>query len=60
MLKKATVIYVSDAPDDMVRGLHMTPAQSLEEALALAESLVGNREASVTAIPDGVSVMVIE
>lgn len=60
VLKKATVIYVSDAPDDMVRGLHMTPATSLEKALVMAETLVGNNEASITAIPDGVSVMVIE
>ena len=59
VLQKAQVIYVSDAPDDMVKGLHMIPAHSLEEALQLAEGLVGDSNATVTAIPDGVSVMVL-
>jgi hypothetical protein len=44
----------------MIRGLHMVPAHSLEEAMKIAEEIVGNPEATVTAIPDGVSVMVIE
>ena len=60
LLKKATVIYISDAPDDMVKDLHMVPAHSLEEAMQMAEAIVGSTKASVTAIPDGVSVMVIE
>lgn len=60
VLQRAQVIYVSDAPDDMVRGLHMIPAHSLEEAMKKAEELCGNPNATVTAIPDGVSVMVIE
>lgn len=60
VLQKATVVYVSEAPDEIVRGLHMTPAHSLEEALAIAEDIVGSKEASITAIPDGVAVMVIE
>ena len=58
VLQKARVIYVSDAPDEMVKGLHMTPAHSLEEAMTLAEEMVG-KDASVIAIPDGVSVMVL-
>jgi hypothetical protein len=33
-------------------------APSLQDALALAEEIVGAREASVTVIPDGVSVIV--
>ncbi|HHY81183.1 MAG TPA: nickel-dependent lactate racemase [Clostridiales bacterium] len=60
ILQKAKVIYVSDAPDDVVRDLHMIPAHSLEEAMEKAEAIVGSKEASVTAIPDGVAVMVIE
>lgn len=60
VLQKARVIYVSEAPDDMVKGLHMIPAHSLEEAMKLAEEMTGDANASVTAIPDGVSVMVIE
>ncbi len=60
ILQKASVIYISDAPDDMVRALHMIPAHSLDEALKQAEQLIGSENASITAIPDGVSVMVIE
>lgn len=58
VLRKARVIFLSDAPDGMVRALHMIPAHSLEEALELAEKLLGDPNASVTAIPDGVSVIV--
>lgn len=60
ILKKATVIYISDAPDQIVKDLHMIPAHSLNEAMKMAEEIIGSKEAKVTAIPDGVSVMVIE
>lgn len=60
VLKKAQVIYLSDAPDEMVGAMHMIPVHSLSEALKKAEELLGNSNASVTAIPDGVSVMVAE
>lgn len=60
VLQRATVIYLSDAPDEMVKGLHMVPAHSLEEALQLAQEILKNPNATITAIPDGVSVMVIE
>jgi nickel-dependent lactate racemase len=59
VLQKARVIYVSDAPDALVRSLHMVPAHSLEEAMALAEEILGDPHASVTVIPDGVSVIVL-
>lgn len=59
VLQRAKVIYISDAPDTLVRELHMVPAHSLPEALELAKNMVGKEEASVTAIPDGVAVMVI-
>lgn len=58
VLKRARIVYVSDAPDELVRRLHMIPAHSLEEAVKTAEMLTGNPDASVTAIPDGVSVIV--
>ena len=38
----------------------MVPARSLEEALVKAEEILGNKKASVTMIPDGVSVIVEE
>ncbi len=59
VLRKASVIYVSDAPDEMVKGLHMIPAHSLDEAMETAEKIKG-KGATITAIPDGVAVMVTE
>ena len=59
VLQKARVIYISEAPDALVRALHMVPAHSLEEAMHLAEEILGNPQASVTVIPDGVSVIVL-
>ena len=58
VLKRARVIYVSSAPPEMVRALHMIPADSMEEALRMADRLLGRPDGSVTVIPDGVSVMV--
>ena len=58
ILQRAQVVYISDAEDELVRKLHMTPAHSLKEALELAEQLLGNKTASITAIPDGVGVIV--
>ncbi len=58
VLKKATVIFISDVSDKIVRDMHMLPAHSLNEALKLAENILENNKASITAIPDGVSVMV--
>ncbi|MGN0179401.1 MAG: nickel-dependent lactate racemase [Monoglobaceae bacterium] len=57
ILMRAAVIYVSEADADLVRDYHMIPASSLEEAMQIAYKLKGE-DASVTAIPDGVSVMV--
>ena len=58
ILQRARIIYISDADDALVRALHMTPAHSLEEALALAGEMLGKADASITAIPDGVGVIV--
>jgi nickel-dependent lactate racemase len=58
VLKHAKVIYVSDAPDEMVRDLHMIPAHSIAEAVKTAEEILGNPNASIAAIPDGVAVIV--
>ena len=59
VLMHANVIYVSDAPDEMVKDLHMIPASSLEEAMKKAEEILGNPNATIAAIPDGVGVMVV-
>ena len=61
ILERATVIYVSDADDDMVMDMHMIPAKSLDEALEKAKQILEDIEnPSITAIPDGVAVMVVE
>jgi nickel-dependent lactate racemase len=58
VLKHAQVIYISDAPDEMVRELHMIPAHSLSEALKKAEEMLHNPQADIAVIPDGIAVMV--
>jgi nickel-dependent lactate racemase len=58
VLQHARVIYISDAPDDMVKEFQMIPAHSLEEAVKKAEELLKNPQATITAIPDGIAVMV--
>ena len=59
ILQRARVIYISDAEDVLVEQLHMTPAHSIEEALALARRMLGREEVTITAIPDGVGVIVL-
>ncbi|GHU80188.1 hypothetical protein FACS1894191_4830 [Clostridia bacterium] len=59
VLGHAKVVYVSDAPDDMVRDMHMLPAHSVAEAMNMAETLLGDPDATVTAIPDGVAVVAL-
>ena len=59
VLKHAKVVYVSEAPDEMVQNLHMIQAKTLEEALAKAENILKKTSATITAIPDGVAVMVV-
>lgn len=56
VLQKARVIFVSDAPDEMVRSMHMIPVHSAEEAMTQARRLLGDR-ITVSVIPDGVSVV---
>jgi len=60
ILKNSSVVYVSDAPDDMIKSYHMIPAHSLDEAMEKAYEILGNKDAKVMAIPDGVSVMVVK
>ena len=55
VLMKCHVVLVSQAPDEMVRDLHMTPAHSLEEGLELAQKLLGDPQAKILAVPQGIS-----
>jgi nickel-dependent lactate racemase len=58
ILLKAKVIYISAAPETMIKAFQMTPAKDVNEALALARDYLKNEEATVTVIPDGVAVIV--
>jgi len=58
VLMHATVIYISDMDDETVRKMHMIPAHSIEEAMDKAKEILKNENPSVTAIPDGISVIV--
>jgi nickel-dependent lactate racemase len=58
VLMHARVIYVSEMEDSIVRDMHMIPAHSIGEAMALAKELLGIETPTVTAIPDGIAVIV--
>lgn len=58
ILRYARVIYVSAVPDKMVEEMHMIPAHSIEEALEKARKILNKEKLTVTAIPDGIAVMV--
>lgn len=55
---KHTIIIVSDQCDhQMIRNMYFKAARTLTEAMEMAEAIVG-KNATVTVIPDGVSVIV--
>lgn len=61
LLMHSSVIYISDAPDEIVTNLHMHPAHSIEEAVKIADEILlkkGIHNGKILAIPDGVSVIV--
>ena len=60
VLKKATVIYISEMDDETVEKMHMLPAKSIAEALLKAKEIIGKEEPTIVAIPDGISVIVKE
>lgn len=59
ILLKFRVIMVTDAPQEMVEGLHMKKATSIEEAIKMADEMLNKKDAKITVIPDGVSVTVL-
>lgn len=58
ILQKATVIYISNMDDAIVEAMHMIPAKDLCDAMEKAKKLLGKEMPTITAIPDGVAVMV--
>ncbi len=58
ILKRARVIYISEIDDNVVEKLHMIPAHSIGEAIKKAKEILGKETVTVTAIPDGISIVV--
>ena len=58
ILLKHKVIMVTGAPESMVRDMQMDYAESVEEAIRMADAYLGKTDAGITVIPDGVSVIV--
>lgn len=58
ILLHATVIYISDMPDEDIRKMHMIPSHSLSDALDKAKEIIGRDDVKIAVIPDGVSVIV--
>ena len=58
VLKKATVVYVSEMDDETIEKMHMIPAKNVEEALQKAKAILNKEDATIVAIPDGISVIV--
>ena len=58
VLNKARIIYVSEMDDKTIAQMHMIPAKTLPEAIEIAKKIVGSANATVVAIPDGISVIV--
>ena len=57
ILAEQKVIFISKSPKDIVRALHMIPADSLEQALSMADEILGY-EGSITVIPEGISCII--
>jgi len=58
ILKRARVIYISEMKDETVEKMHMIPAHSINEAIKKAKEILRKEEVTITAIPDGVGVIV--
>lgn len=58
VLKRATVIYVSEMDERVIEKMHMIPAKDVSEALEKARTILGRNDVNIVAIPDGISVIV--
>ena len=57
ILSRFPVVLISEADPELVKAMKMHPAQNLEEALAIAETLLGH-EGTITVIPEGISTII--
>ena len=58
VLKRATVIYVSEMDERVIEKMHMIPAKDVSKALEKARTILGRNDVNIVAIPDGISVIV--
>ena len=58
ILLKYKVIMVTQAPKEMVLNMQMDYADTVEEAISMADHYLGKADGKITVIPDGVSVIV--
>jgi len=58
ILMRARVIYISEMDDKIVEKMHMIPAHSIDEAIKKAKEILRKEEVTITAIPDGIGVIV--
>ena len=56
---KAVILVSSHVDPKLVTDMHMTHATSIEQALSIADELLGGRE-QIVVIPDGVGVIIEE
>ncbi|MFP3041432.1 nickel-dependent lactate racemase [Treponema primitia] len=57
ILRKRTVIFVSSVTPDIIKDLHMRHAANLDEALAMADKIIGRENTPITVLPDAVSLV---
>lgn len=58
ILQNFHVVYVSEAPKELVEAFRMTYAATIEEAIEKADEILGHQNGKISVIPDGVGVMV--
>ena len=58
ILTRASVIYISEMPDELVEKMHMIPSHSISDAIEKAKKILNKSSVKIAAIPDGVSVIV--
>ena len=58
ILSRFHVVLITEAEPQLVAAMKMHPAKSLEQALQIAEELLGH-QGSITVIPEGISSIVV-
>jgi nickel-dependent lactate racemase len=56
ILNKHKVILVSKLPWTVVKEMHMIPADTLKEALTVAQNIANDSNCTITVVPNGISV----